>query len=214
VHSFPVRPARGQVSYPYEVGPAPLPGGAGSADNEPMSTRVEHWNRRRALEQQLHDGPALRIAALTLRLGLLSAKAGRDLQPDIEELQTELHLALGELRAIAEQIYPPLLHAAGLGPAVLELAGQLRVPVRVDAPSGRFDPAAEGVTYYAVRAVLEGLAPATRTVDITVRREAGGLTLDVAGPGAGAERIGDRIRSLGGTVAVAAGTIRVRIPCE
>jgi signal transduction histidine kinase len=179
-----------------------------------MSTRAEQWNRRRALEQQLHDGPALRIAALTLRLGLLSAKAGHDLRPDIEELQAELHRALSELRAIADQIYPPLLHAAGLGPAVLELAARLRIPVRVDAPPGRFDPAAEGVTYYAVRAALEGLAPGTRTVDITVRRESGALTLDVTGPGAGAERIGDRIRSLGGTVDVAAGTIKVRIPCE
>jgi signal transduction histidine kinase len=181
-----------------------------------MNARVEHWNRRRKLEQQLHDGPALRIAALTLRLGLLADKArgGADLQRDIEELQGQLHLALGELRAIAEQIYPPLLHEAGLGPAIHELAGQLRISVRVNVPPDRFDPAAEGVAYYAVREVLERLPPDTRTVDITVRRAVGGLTLDVAGPGAGVERLGDRIRSLGGTVAVAAGTIRVRIPCE
>jgi signal transduction histidine kinase len=162
-----------------------------------MSARADHWNRRRELEQQLHDGPALRIAALALRLGLLAEKAGGDLQPDIEDLQTQLHLALSELRAIAEQIYPPLLHAAGLGPAVAELAAQLRISVRVDAPPDRFDPAAEGVVYYAVREVLERLPPATRTVDITVRREAGGLTLDVTGPGAGAEA-----------------TRRVRIPCD
>jgi signal transduction histidine kinase len=161
-----------------------------------MSARADHWNRRRELEQQLHDGPALRIAALTLRLGLLAEKAGDDLQPDIEDVQTQLHLALGELRAIAEQIYPPLLQAAGLGPAVVELAAQLRISVRLDAPPDRFDPAAEGVAYYAVRDVLERLPPATRTVDITVRRAAGGLTLDVTGPGAGDE-----------------GAIRVRIPC-
>jgi signal transduction histidine kinase len=181
-----------------------------------MSARVESWNRRRELEQQLHDGPALRIAALALQLGLLADKArgGGDLQRDIEDLQAQLHLALGELRAIAEQIYPPLLYEAGLGPAIRELAGQLRIPVCVDAPPDRFDQAAEGVAYYAVREVLERVPPATRTVDITVRRAAEGLTLDVAGPGAGVERLGDRIRSLGGTVAVTAGTIRVRIPCE
>lgn len=153
-----------------------------------MSTRAEHWDRRRALERQLHDGPALRIAALTLKLGLLGEKAGGELRSDIEDAQAQLHLVLGELRAIADQIYPPLLHAAGLGPAVVELAGQLQISVRLDAPPDRFDPAAEGLTYYAVREVLERLPPTTRTVDITVRREAGALTLDVTGPGAGPKR--------------------------
>src|SRR3954454_13163811 len=86
---------------------------------------VEHWTRRRDLERQLHDGPALRIAALTLHLGLLAQKVGAgrgDLQEDIEDLQERLQAVLHELRAIGDQIYPPLLQQAGLGPAVRELA--------------------------------------------------------------------------------------------
>src|ERR1700750_690531 len=113
----------------------------------------QHWTRRRELERELHDGRALRIAALTLHLGLLAEKIGEgtgDLRPDIEDLQSQLHLALQELRAIADQIYPPLLHEAGLGPAVVELASTIPVPVRVDAAGGRFDPAVEGVAYFAV----------------------------------------------------------------
>ncbi|MET0422782.1 MAG: histidine kinase [Actinoplanes sp.] len=181
----------------------------------------EHWQRRRDLERQLHDGPALRIAALTLHLGVLSQKVRSgtgDVQDDIENLQAELHVVLQELRAIAGQIYPPLLLQAGLGAAVLELADSVQVPVRVVTVDGRFDPAVEGVAYFAVLTVLEGLRPATRTVDITVRRDVGALTLDLANVDTGhGIAVRDRIQWLGGAVEIdggsVMGTIRVRIPC-
>jgi signal transduction histidine kinase len=180
----------------------------------------EHWDRRRDLERQLHDGPALRIAALTLRLGLLAEKArdvGGDLRPDIEDLQGELHLVLQELRAIADRIYPRLLQEAGLGAALRELAGSVPVAVRVEAVDGRFDPAVEGAAYFAVREVLEDLRPATRTVDITVRRYDDGLALDLGNVDTDrGVTVGDRIRGLGGAIEVVGGgvgTIKVRIPC-
>jgi signal transduction histidine kinase len=181
----------------------------------------EHWQRRRDLERQLHDGPALRIAALTLHLGVLSQKVRSgtgDVQGDIENLQAELHIVLQELRVIADQIYPPLLLQAGLGAAVLELADSVQVPVRVVTVDGRFDPAVEGVAYFAVLTVLEGLRPATRTVDITVRRDADALTLDLANVDTGhGTAVRDRIQGLGGAVEIyggaVMGTIRVRIPC-
>jgi signal transduction histidine kinase len=184
----------------------------------------EHWNRRRDLERQLHDGPALRIAALTLHLGLLAQKVRDgtgDLQHDIDDLQGQLHIVLQELRAIADQIYPPLLQEAGLGPALRELASSVQTPVRVDAVDGRFDPAVEGVAYFAVREVLEY---ATRTVDVTVRRDGDGLALDLANVNTGqAVAVRDRIQWLGGAVEIVGGslmgigmvgTIKVRIPCE
>jgi signal transduction histidine kinase len=178
----------------------------------------EHWSRRRDLERELHDGPALRLAALTLRLGLLGQKARDgtgDLQPDIEDLQGQLHLTLQELRAIADRIYPPLLQEAGLGPALRELAGRVPVAVRIDAVDERFDPAVEGVAYFAVREVLED---ATRTVDITVRREDDALAIDLAAVDTGqAVAVRDRIQRLGGAVEIVGGavvgTIKVRIPC-
>jgi signal transduction histidine kinase len=179
----------------------------------------EHWNQRRDLERQLHDGPALRIAALTLHLGLLAQQVRDgtgDLQQHIEALQGQLHLALQELRAIADQIYPPLLQEAGLGPALRELASGVQVPVRIDAVDGRFDPAVEGVAYFAVREVLEY---ATRTVDVTVRRDGDGLALDLANVNTGqGVAVRDRIQWLGGAVEIVGGsvlgTIKVRIPCE
>jgi signal transduction histidine kinase len=192
------------------------PHGAGGARRRRVD---EHWNRRRDLERQLHDGPALRIAALTLHLGLLAQKA-RDgtgeLAHDIEDLQGQLHIVLQELRAIADQIYPPLLQEAGLGPALRELASSLQAPVRVDAVDGRFDAAVEGVAYFAVLEVLEDVRAATRTVDITVRRDDDGLALDLANVDTGqGVAVRDRIHRLGGAVEIVGdSTIKVRIPCE
>lgn len=180
-------------------------------------TPDEYWNRRLDLERSLHDGPALRIAALTLRLGLLGEKAA-GLGPDIEGLQHELHLALQELRVIADRIYPPLLREQGLGPALRELAAGLSTPVRIDVGGGRFDAAVEGVAYYTVCEVLEGGHDATRTVDITVRRDDQGLLLHLSDVDTGqVVAVRDRIQWLGGAVEIVGGvalpTIKVRIPC-
>jgi signal transduction histidine kinase len=180
----------------------------------------EHWNRRRDLERQLHDGPALRIAALTLRLGLLAQKARHDaggLPQDIEELQDQLHLILQELRAVADRIYPPLLQEAGLGPALRELASSAEM--RVDADAGRFDPAVEGVAYFAVLGVLAALRPGTRTVDVVIRRDADGLALDLRNVDTGQiVAVRDRVQWVGGAAEIGdgdlIGTIKVRIPCE
>jgi signal transduction histidine kinase len=183
----------------------------------------EHWDRRRELERQLHDGPALRIAALTLRLGLLAQKIHDGTgchSHDIAELQDQLQLVLQELRAIADRIYPPLLQQAGLGPALCELAISARTPVRVVVVADdRFDPVVEGTAYFAVLAVLHDLRHATRTVDVTVRRDAAGLALDLANVDTGqADAVQARIEWLGGAVDVGGlpdrGTIKVRIPCE
>jgi signal transduction histidine kinase len=182
----------------------------------------EHWSRRRDLERQLHDGPALRIAALTLRLGLLAQKV-RDgasgLPHDIAELQNQLELVLEELREIADQIYPPLLRAAGLGPALCELASRAYTPMRVDAAEDRFHPMVEGTAYYAVLGVLSDPRNAPRTVDVTVRRDAGGLALDLANVDTGhAAGVRARIEWLAGAVEIGGapdrGKIEVRIPCE
>ena len=175
----------------------------------------EQWERRRELERQLHDGPALQIAALTLRLGLLVA-ANDHLREEIESLQAQLHTVLQELRAIADRIYPPLLQEAGLAPALRELAGSVPAPVRVDVVDGRFGPAVEGVAYFAVLEVLREMPAGTRTVDVTVRRDDEGLVLDLGAVDTGrGVAVRERIRWLGGSVEIrAAGTIRVRIPCE
>ena len=150
-----------------------------------------HWSCRRRLERQLHDGAALRISALTLQLGLLGGKlpAGTDLQRDIDELQDQLHVVLQELRAVSDQIYPPLLYEAGLRAALGELAARSGPEVHVDAPDERFDAAVEGVAYFTVREVLEGLEAGGPPVRVRLRRDGQGLSVDVAGAAAGAIRV-------------------------
>ena len=178
------------------------------------------WAARRDLERRLHDGAALRVSALTLRLGLLShlhPGEAQDLRAAVEGLQDELHLVLQELRDIAGRLYPPLLDEAGLGPALREAAGRCAVPVRIDAPDERFGPDVEGAVYFAV---LGCLPDGTATpVEVVIRREADVLRVLVSGVDAcHAGTIHDGVRLLGGTVAIGespAGDalITVRIPC-
>src|SRR3954453_3801249 len=85
----------------------------------------EHWSRRRDLERQLHDGPALRIAALTLRLGIFREKLQlgvADLRPDIDAWQKQLHMVQKELRTSGYVIYRMLLGGGVMGPRRREAA--------------------------------------------------------------------------------------------
>ena len=178
------------------------------------------WAARRDLERRLHDGAALRVSALTLRLGLLShlhPDEAQDLRAAVEGLQDELHLVLQELRDIAGRLYPPLLDEAGLGPALREAAGRCAAPVRIDAPDERFGPDVEGAVYFAVLGCLpDGTAT---SVEVVIRREADVLRVLVSGVDAcHAGTVHDGVRLLGGTVEVGespAGDalITVRIPC-
>jgi Histidine kinase len=186
------------------------------------------WLRRRDLERQLHDGAALRISALALRLGLLRhvpCDGEQGFRRAVEDLQDELHEVLQELRDVAGRLYPPLLDEAGLGPALREVAGRSAVPVRVDAPAERFGPAVEGAAYFAVLGCLTGRPPECldgsvdgssngaagcghaavpdRSVEVVIRREGDALVLLVSGVDAcHAASIHDGVRLLGGTVAV------------
>jgi signal transduction histidine kinase len=199
-------------------GPARLPGPTRECR---LHTEREQWRLRRSLERQLHDGAALRISALALRLGLLRHRittAEPDVHTSIDDLQDELHAVLQELRDVAAKIYPPLLDEAGLGPALRQVAERMDRPVRVDAPADRFGPAAEGAAYFAVAECLKAVPKDVR-LDVVVRREGQVLAVDVVGVDLRhAAAVLGAVRSLDGAVDVAgcpsAGTITARIPCE
>ena len=63
----------------------------------------EHWSRRRDIERQLHDGPALRHRGPDATPGATQGRSSGggtgDLQRDIDDLQGQLHIVLQELRA-------------------------------------------------------------------------------------------------------------------
>lgn len=210
---------------------AEAPGGPGQ-DSRPAGedevlrirrTEQQHWLRRRDLERQLHDGAALRISAISLRLALVRRGRVTDdegFQSSVDALQDELHEVLQELRDIARRLYPPLLDQAGLGPALEEAGARLGRSVRVVSPDDRFGPAAEGAAYFtlleALTAEPAGCTPEVRPVDVAVRRDGDVLELLVAGlDPCHAASVHDGVRHLGGTSeADGAGEITVRIPCE
>ena len=134
----------------------------------------EVWRRRRRLERRLHDGPALRLSALSLRLGVLRAEIpdqaldGADAwRRGLDECADELAAALQELREVAGAIYPSLLEEAGLGPALRELVAATGARARVEAVDTRCGAAAEGAAYFAAAACLE--AAGDDPVDVGVR---------------------------------------------
>lgn len=178
------------------------------------STARRQWAARRDLERRLHDGAALRISALTLRLGLLRHRhpgGEQEFRTAVEELQDELHLVLQELRDIAGRLYPPLLDEAGLGPALREAAARCPAPVHIDAPDERFGPDVEGALYFAVLGCLPDVPAGP--VGIVVRREAGDVVVLVTGVDACQAVVADGVRLLGGTVTTGPPGLTVRIPC-
>ncbi|GAA4829006.1 histidine kinase [Actinomycetospora corticicola] len=168
--------------------------------------RREHWQRRRRLERRLHDGAALRISSLALRLGVLDAP-----REQVEALQAEVASALDELRAVAAGIYPPLLHEAGLGPALLERVRTTGADVTVDVDGERHGPAAEGAAYFAL---VEVLAAVPAPLTVTARRDGTTLVVVISGADPGlAAVVADEATPLGGEVRVGPDTIVGRFPC-
>ncbi|MEJ2888966.1 histidine kinase [Actinomycetospora aeridis] len=185
--------------------PAVLPGGPDEA-----------WHQRMRLERELHDGPALRLSALALRLGLLSH---RSQDPEIAEgisgVQDELHAVLQELRDLAGKLYPPLLDEAGLGPALRQVAEHTDAPIAIVDSEERFGPALEGATYFALAECLAALPVGAPAVEVAISREGDELVLAVTGLEPGATgRLQETARSLGGVTTVGPSSeVTVRIPC-
>lgn len=209
--------------------PDPDPSAPFDDETRLRTSAQRHWMRRRDLERQLHDGAALRISALALRLGLLRHRRPDDeqeLQDTIDDLQGELHEVLQELRKVAGSLYPPLLDEAGLGPALREVADRSPARVRIEAPDERFDAAVEGAAYFTLLGCLTGGATdppevctddhgAVRMIEVVIRRDGDALVAVVDGVEAcHAASMHDGVRLLGGTVVVGpASLITVRIPC-
>jgi signal transduction histidine kinase len=216
----PVRPDDAGMTLESAQRAGDAPGIAPDGDARRLA-EVERWRRRRLLERQLHDGAALRISALSLRLGVFRHRAptsADELREAVGGMQDELHAVLQELRDVAARIYPPLLDEAGLGPALRELTARIGVPARVHATDDRFGPAVEGAAYFAVAECLGTLDGTGPPVELLVGRDSDVLAVHVQGIDVRqAPRMLDHVRRMGGTVDVAGApvptTIIARIPC-
>ncbi|HJR91965.1 MAG TPA: histidine kinase [Acidimicrobiia bacterium] len=165
---------------------------------------------RRRLERDLHDGAQQQLVALKVKLSL-AAKMATDSPRTAEVLSglnAEAETAIQSMRALARGIYPPLLEAEGLGPAISALARGASVPVSVDlAGIGRHPTQIESTVYFCVaealqHAIRHGRA---RSVHIWIRVEGNELAFTLRHDGVPAEglsngsiNLADRLDSVRG----------------
>lgn len=174
---------------------------------------------RRNLERDLHDGAQQRIVALKIKLGVGVAMADKlgadDLTDMLRGIQAEADRVVETVREFARGIYPPLLEAEGLGPA---LVGQVRkspIPVSVvSAGVGRHHREIEATVYFCVlellRIATEHAHVASATVTLTddgdrlaFRVDGEGTNFDpVELGGTSLTNVADRMDAIGGSIEV------------
>jgi signal transduction histidine kinase len=230
------------------LGQRPLPEAAGSAARLALeNTRLQAELRRqlaelrasrariveaadaerRRLERDLHDGAQQRLLALGLALQLLGR---RDADPELlRQAETELQIALRELRDLARGIHPTILSEQGLGPAVRSLADRAAIPISVAGGDDRYPASVETAAYFVVAEALTNVAKhaAARSAAVSLARHNGQLVVDirddgcggaVARGGGGLQGLADRVAAVGGSFAVASepgiGTrLHAELPC-
>jgi len=173
---------------------------------------------RHRLERDLHDGAQQRLTTIQLKLAVASEEAGQAaLREELEELAAETAAAASELRAVAHGIYPPLLHDAGVAPALRAVAGRAPIRVRmVDRGIGRGPAGVELALYYCALEALQNvakhagpevqavvtLAHARDELVFEVRDDGHGFDPGANGDGIGLVSMRDRIGAVGGRLEI------------
>lgn len=109
----------------------------------------------RRVERDLHDGAQVRLAAVTMNLGMAQERAGDDtLRELLDAAQSGVSGALADLRRLARGIHPPALDS-GLDDALASLAATSPIPAcaRVELPE-RPSAAIETMAYFFVAELL------------------------------------------------------------
>jgi signal transduction histidine kinase len=174
---------------------------------------------RRKLERDLHDGAQSRLVALSLLLRSARMRAGDDPQLAglLDEAQSELQTSLGELRELARGIHPAVLTERGLEPALQALVSRAPVPVAVEAAvDSRLAAPVESAAYFVVSEGLANVAKYAQAThaSVSVRRQNGHVTVDVADNGVGGADAahGSGLRGLADRVAALDGTLSLESP--
>jgi len=173
---------------------------------------------RHRLERDLHDGAQQRLTTIQLKLAVASEETDQaGLREDLEALALETAAAASELRAVAHGIYPPLLHDAGVAPALRAAAGRAPIRVRmVDRGIGRAPAGVELAVYYCALEALQNaskhagsevqavvtLARARDELVFEVRDDGPGFEPGTNGDGIGLVSMRDRIGAVGGRLEI------------
>ena len=172
---------------------------------------------RRRVERNLHDGAQQRLVTVALHLHLVKRRLEtdpREVAQLVDAAQTELTLALEEIRELVRGLHPRLLSDRGLEPALSGLAERAVLPVEIaETPSERLPPAVEAAAYYLVAEALANAGKHSEASQVRVRVITDGACTAVevvddgvggADPatGSGLRGLGDRVAALGGELDV------------
>jgi signal transduction histidine kinase len=161
--------------------------------------------QRRTLERQLREGTERRLADVSELL----ARAGTPLA----EVTAGLDKARSELRELAQGIHPAILTDAGLSAALQELATRTPIPVELNAPRRRLQPALESAVYFICSEALANVAKYSNASGVRIRlsNEHQVLRIEIsddgiggadASRGTGLGGLADRVAALGGHLTV------------
>ena len=173
---------------------------------------------RRRVERNLHDGAQQRLVTVALHLHLVKRRLETDpsqVPALVEAAQTELTLALEEIRELVRGLHPRLLSDRGLGPALAAPAERAVLPVEIEEiPPERLPPAVEAAAYYVVAEALANAAKHSHAslVRVRIRAEEACTVLEVADDGVGGADTGTGLRGLRDRVAALGGTLELTSP--
>jgi signal transduction histidine kinase len=161
---------------------------------------------RRAIERALHEGVQQLLVALAANVELAAASIDTDpaaARKLLAETGEDVRQALGETRELAHRIYPPLLEAGGLVPALRAAAVRADVTTKIDVAVGTTcPPEIAGAIYFCCFDVLEAAGTGT-PVTISVRNEEEAVVFEIVADGeVDGERMRDRVEALGGRVTI------------
>jgi signal transduction histidine kinase len=178
--------------------------------------------RRRSLERDLHDGAQQSLLSMSYQLQTARAFAASGHDSTLAELVDsavdEVRTAFEELRELAHGIYPAVLSAAGLCPALWSYAAAAPVDIGLDCVvPGRLSPVVETTAYVVVVSAVDAVAAATADpVSVSVRHVGGSLAIDIAHHGGdvgGFGHLDDRVGAIGGRLDVSVNRLEAELPC-
>jgi PAS domain S-box-containing protein len=175
---------------------------------------------RRRVERNLHDGAQQRLVTVALHLHLVKRRLETDpveVAQLVDSAQTELTLALEEIRELVRGLHPRLLSDRGLEPALRGLAERSVVPVEIsETPAERLPQPVEAAAYYVVAEALANAAKHSDASRVLVRvsSEETCTRVEVKDDGVGGAdaRAGSGLRGLDDRVSALGGTLDVHSP--
>jgi signal transduction histidine kinase len=175
---------------------------------------------RRHVERNLHDGAQQRLLALGVHLRL-AAESVRRAPEEAAALfafaESQLDLAIEELRELAQGMHPTVLRDLGLAMAMRTVAARSRVPIElVELPAERLGADVEATAYYVFSEGISNAMKHAHASSIEVRAGVRGASLHVEvadnGVGGAFEQPDGGLGGLRERVEAAGGVLNVQSP--